>query len=83
MRFRVESGDNTSKKDDLGNTPLLCATENGNFLVAEYLANVSPWHTVNKARRTFLETLEIVLSRDKDNDEAKSRILEHAEVCMY
>ena len=82
MRSRVESGDNTSKKNDLGNTPLLCAAENGNFIVAEYLASVSPWHSVNKAQRTFLETLEEVSSRDSDNEEAKLRILEWAEVCI-
>lgn len=81
VRSRVESGDNTSKKNDLGNTALLCATENGNFVVAEYLATVSPWHTVNKAKRTFLETLEEVPSRDRMNEEAKARILEYAEVC--
>ena len=80
MRSRVESGDNTSKKNDLGNTALLCATENGNFVVAEYLATVSPWHTVNKAQRTFLETLEKVPSRDRINGEAKARILEYTEV---
>ena len=81
VRSRVESGDNTSKKNDLGNTALLCATENGNFVVAEYLATVSPWHTVNKAQRTFLETLEKVHSRDRINEVAKLRILKYAKVC--
>ena len=81
MRLRVVRGGNTSKQNDLGNTPLLCATENGNFVVAEYLATVSPWHTVNKAGNTFLKTLVKVLSRDTENEDAKRRILDRTVVC--
>jgi ankyrin repeat protein len=81
VRFRVESGDNTSKQNDLGNTPLLCATENGNFVVAEYLSTVSPWHTVNKAGNTFLKTLVKVLSRGTEDEDAKRRILNRTVVC--
>jgi hypothetical protein len=63
------------KKDDLGNTALLCAVENRNFVVAAFLASRSPWHTVNKAGRTFLRALEIVECHGNENKAAKMDIM--------
>jgi hypothetical protein len=63
------------KKDDLGNTALLCAVENRNFVVAAFLARTSPWHTVNKAGRTFLRALEIVECHGNENKAAKMDIM--------
>jgi hypothetical protein len=59
------------KRDDLGNTALLCAVENRNFTVAAFLAKISPWHTVNKAGRTFLRAVEIVECHGSENKAAK------------
>ena len=53
----VDSGSDTAKRDDSGNTALLCAAENEQMSTVEYLAERSPWHSVNKAGRTFLDTL--------------------------
>lgn len=67
-------------KNDLGNTPLLCAVENGHFEVAEYLSNVSPWHTANKAMKSFLSIVEKAAPQGKQNTVARGRILGHAKV---
>ena len=53
----MEIGHNTSLKDDLGNTALLCAAENGHIPTLEYLMEHSPWHTVNAAQKTFLDII--------------------------
>lgn len=54
----VSDGADCSQKDDLGNTPLLCAVENGHPLVVQYLSHCSPWHTVNKENQeSFLNIL--------------------------
>ena len=59
----LENGCDSYEKDDLGNTPLLCAAENAQSNVIEYLMLVSPWHTVNLAQHTFLDiVLRIVRS---------------------
>jgi hypothetical protein len=52
-----ESGMDVSEVDDLGNTPLLCATENGCDETIRFLMKLSPWHTVNKAGKSFLDIL--------------------------
>ena len=70
----IEAGADTTKKDDLGNTALLCAVENRNFTVAAFLAKQSPWHSVNKAGRTFLQAVEIVECNGSDNKAAKMEI---------
>lgn len=62
------------KKDDLGNTALLCAVENRHFTVAAYLAELSPWHAVNKAGRTFLKAVDVVNCHGSDNTDAKKAI---------
>ena len=44
-------------RDDLGNTALLCAAENGHISTLIYLMEHSPWHTVNAAQNTFLDII--------------------------
>ena len=53
----VEDGYDTTQKDSLGNTPILCAAENGHLRVVLHLSEHSPWHTVNLAGKTFLSTI--------------------------
>lgn len=45
------------QKDDLGNTPLLCAAENGHAEIISLLFPLSPWHVANNANRTFLDVV--------------------------
>ena len=53
----IADGYDTSQMDNAGNTAILCAAENGHLRVVQYLSDMSPWHTVNNAGRTFLETI--------------------------
>lgn len=76
VRSLVDKGEDTVKQDDFGNTALLCAVENRNFVVAAYLAEISPWHVVNKAQRTFLNAVDIVACIGEDNEAAKTILLD-------
>lgn len=67
MKSLVKDGADYCQKDDLGNTPLLCAAENGQLSVVEYLCLYSPWHTVNKAQKTFLDTLMSIPGSSTDS----------------
>ena len=54
MKDLVLAGADLKLKDDRGNTPLMCAAENNKVSVVEYLAPLSPWHTVNDSQKTFV-----------------------------
>lgn len=64
----MEIGHNTSLKDDLGNTALLCAAENGQIPTLKYLMEHSPWHTVNAAQKTFLDIIIDGRQPTRDSD---------------
>ena len=53
----IREGADTYKKDSLGNTALLCAAENACWPVIQYLMPRSPWHTLNLAKKAFLDVV--------------------------
>jgi hypothetical protein len=79
----VNDGADPFAKDSLGNTPLLCAAENGHSDVVEYLATCSLWHTVNKAQKTFLGIVLRVPVRDEIDSAVVAATEEQARVALF
>lgn len=69
------------ERDSLGNTALLCAVENGKVEAILTLAAVSPWHTVNDAKKTLLEML-LDTSGSLCHSECSSRIENEAKKAL-
>jgi tetratricopeptide (TPR) repeat protein len=82
VKSLVGDGADPFAKDSLGNTPLLCAAENGHSDVIEYLATCSLWHTVNKAQKTFLDIFLRVPVRDEIDSAVVAAIEEQARVAL-
>lgn len=57
VRDLLLAGADLNSKDDLGNTPLMCAAIQRNTEVLRLLVDNSPWHTVNNSGDHFLMLL--------------------------
>jgi hypothetical protein len=64
VKSLVDSGMDVSQRDNLGNSPLLCAVENSHMEVIRYLADISLWHPTNSSKQSFLPLLFSLLSFD-------------------
>jgi ankyrin repeat protein len=80
VKAYIENGADLGLLDELGNTALLCAAENGAEECIRLLYPTSPWHITNHAKRSFLDIMLSNHSRRKyiDGlaDEIESKAME-------